>query len=270
MKSKRFVSILMTVIMMLSALFCAIPTASASTKLPKVEFVSNIQLQFKPKTNYKIKQFSELNPRYYLIVGNKSLTFMNHLLLFKNNSFKVTSSNKQVAYVYDDYNIATGKGNNSKAKITSSGKITKDNYKEILSLAKKEYNCNKNELLAIKNYLIKNNGKKISYSYNITSETLKLKVTDVDWENSKAWVTLNTIGPSELYTSMFYLSNGVAFTHFSQSKIRFRVEYPKCKDTLTIYVNYKPSGKNTKSKIIGSIKAKPYLLTHKGYTIQGV
>lgn len=61
MKTKRFISIVMTVVMMLSVVFCAVPTASASSKINGVELlISSDAKKYKP-----VKYLKQYQPYYF-------------------------------------------------------------------------------------------------------------------------------------------------------------------------------------------------------------
>ena len=169
MKTKRFISIIMTVVMMLSVVFCAVPTASAKTT-PKITYAAGIYGR-EVKNSYKL-------PKGYSYFISNNFSFNSKPLKYM-KTFEIislgnaTTSNPHSVSV-DHMNSITNSikvhsGNNRRVKITSYLKITKNKKKinKYINFLPHATTYTSSEVKAIKNYLYSNAGKKISDSFYV-------------------------------------------------------------------------------------------------------
>lgn len=261
MKAKRFISILMTMVMMLSVAFCVVPTASAATKrLPTVRFVTTIDGRNVSRT-HNLYQFKSYNVESYLMVGSKKVYDVEVLNCLGKTVVKTSNSKSVFA---GSRKLYVNKGNNKKVKINVSRRVT-DSYKQISDIYDRLTFLfyTKDEALAIRNYLLLHCGKTISSSFYVNPMPFKAKVDYVRAHKGHAHVDLECLTPFDSDTFTFLNNKEFKFWDNTYS-IDVHINHPTSKTLCKVQIKNSFIG-----KVVHAIKVAPCNLARYGYVLSG-
>ena len=274
MKIKRFISILMTVVLMLSVVFCAIPTASASTtnsdnKITTVRFMATLQGCKSVNNNYKVSRFNDYTINYYLLFDNKKVN-INSLSKY----IKVKSSEKSVVVNGNMLRVFWGNGKKTQIIAYIKGSKIYDMLTPILSQIPSNIDSNSSSLKNMKNLLESIKTKSVSYRFYVTPYCFKAKVTSVrKLSDGQALVRAKALTPFD--TTDFRFFDGKDIEYVGAKKVNssvyftFRVVNPKSTKitVLPIGTTHNRDNKSVSKYIIKTFKVIPCKFAKTNYIL---